>query len=592
MQELYIIVPLLISAAAALLLGKKASAIKYLSLIASLASLALIISAFGSSAAPSPLVWFNVGGYAVNITTSLAPINYLLLLLVGLVTPLILTYSIGFMRTPSEQQRYYFELCVFAASMMLFAMSGNFITLFIAWEFLGITSYLLIGFWYWREGVTRSARKAITTVLIGDVCMLGAILLIWSAYHTLDFAALAALPHGASMTIALILIAIAAFTKSAQFPFHEWLPDAMAGPTPVSAFLHSSTMVKAGVFVIVLMFATFFSNHLLFVFMIFGLISAALGAMNAVSETHVKRILAYSTIEDLGLMFVAIGMNALYAAMLFFVVQTFYKALLFMSAGAMMTANEGKEDIREMKNTSSHIPLFASTLAGVASLAGIFPTSGFFGKLGIDMSATSLHVYVVLLAIEVLSSVYIFRWLILPISNSDSGDKARMKLRYRTLPATLKIPIYLLAIAIFAASAALMYLPSYLHAYGALPLRFNMLEIVVETIIALSGILIVYYASRSGMLSSKTSRHKVMHGVFYNSAIMNGAYVALSHATFVAARIADDSEYAIYKGIRHAMANVKSWSGFLLRRLPNGQTNSYILISAMGLAVLVVLFVK
>ena len=215
--------PLIAAAFLALLLNSEPKPVKYIALAASVLSLLLAIAVNFNTVKMQSLTWFSLAGYAFPITTYTMPLNMLLLFIVAVMTPLIFTYSIGFMDAPSEQGRYYFEMCIFAASMMLFAISGNFITMLIGWELLGVTSYLLIGFWYRKEKAPTAARKAITTMLIGDALMLIAMLAIWNSLHTFDFIAVIRATPTASLQIAALLILVAAFTKSAQFPFHEWL---------------------------------------------------------------------------------------------------------------------------------------------------------------------------------------------------------------------------------------------------------------------------------------------------------------------------------------------------------------------------------
>ena len=290
MLTILVIVPLLIAALISLFISKHPKYVKYVALAASLISLLLILNAFVSRGSIQTATWFTLSGYSFTLTTSTMPLNILLLSILGVMTPLILLYSIGFMNLPTEQSRYYTELLVFAAAMMLFAIAGDFITMLIGWELLGITSYLLIGFWYGKEGSATAARKAITTILIGDILMFSAMIIIWSSYHTFSFALiLQQSTTSGLMPIALLLIIFAVFTKSAQFPFHEWLPDAMKGPTPVSAFLHSSTMVKAGVFLVAVLLPLFIAYHMLNIFLIFGLVTAALGVLNAISRIQHKK---------------------------------------------------------------------------------------------------------------------------------------------------------------------------------------------------------------------------------------------------------------------------------------------------------------
>ncbi len=492
MLALLVILPLVIAAFLAIAMKGHPKVIKYVALIASLLSLIIVVLLYMySSNQIQSINWFSFSGYPFQIMTSTMALNMLLLSLVAIITPLVITYSIGFMDLPSEQPRYYFELCMFAAAMMLFSISANFITMFVGWELLGVTSYLLIGFWYRRDGTAAAARKAITIILIGDMLMLFGILLIWNTYHTFSFSTIlqqSAL-QSSSMKLALTLIIFAAFTKSAQFPFHEWLPDAMKGPTPVSAFLHSSTMVKAGVFLIAVLLPLFIAYHLLPLLLVFGIITAVIGVTNALAETQIKRVLAYSTLEDLGLMFVALGTGSLIAAIALLLVQTFYKALLFMYAGSIIKANNNEEEIGKVYNSPSYNQIFIPALIGVASLAGLFPLSGFFGKAAVVASTNNILVYGILLAIGLFSTVYIFRWLLIPLRKKPYGTEAEASANYKTLPKSMTIPIQILAALVIAAS--FMFYPGY-H-IGTIQLSTQIKEIATSIIIFVAGTVIAYF---------------------------------------------------------------------------------------------------
>src|SRR5271157_4909707 len=310
MLPLVLLVPLVV-AIAAIAASRSRKSAKYVALGASLASLALFPLVSGGT---ESFGWLSLGNAALDITVSVAPINSLLLLIVLLIGPIVLLYSFGFMEFPSEQRRFYLEMLAFEAAMLAFAMSGSFVLLFIAWEFLSVTSYLLIGFWNVREGANRAARKAVTMVLIGDLALIGAMAILLVTFGTLDFSGIAGAAQGVQVPLsAVALLIVAILAKSAQFPFHEWLPDAMEGPAPVSAFLHSSTMVKAGVFVSILLFPLFASSGTLPVLFYVGLVTVILSTLNAMRERKIKRVLAYSTVQELGLMLMAVGSGALLA---------------------------------------------------------------------------------------------------------------------------------------------------------------------------------------------------------------------------------------------------------------------------------------
>ncbi len=595
MLALLVIVPLIIAAFLALILRSRTDIVKYIALAGSL--LSLLIAAllfFTTSNAVQSFTWFTAGQYALHITTTTAPLNMMLLLIVAFIAPLIFAYSFGYLKTPSEQGRYYFEICIFAASMMLFSISANFISLFIAWEMLGITSYLLIGFWQHKPKAQLAARKAITTIIIGDVSMLIGMLLIWSTYHTFEFSALSFVAVTPALYAAMLLIAVAAFTKSAQFPFTEWLADAMEGPTPVSAFLHSSTMVKAGVFLILVLAPIYAELHMLGIFIIFGIVSALVGALNALSEHHIKRILAYSTIEDLALMFIAIGFNALYAAVLLFIVQAFYKALLFMSAGSIMTAGDHEEDLFESFNSTKNRGLFITTVIGTLSLAGVFPLSGFFGKVAIDSAAANFsslpHIllYILLSIVDLLSSIYIFRWLFVPMRKAPLEKAFTLNINYRTLPKSMLIPPTILAAFVIIGSVFYVTLTNLLPLPGA-PASVTLLDTIIETILVVIGFAIAYMLYVKLKLSGFTEKHEILHGVANSGAEINGFYNHFTAFVGLIANIVWHFDHYCDMALYYSSKGLVK-IGTILRKLQNGQTSLYVAAFMMGLLALILLF--
>lgn len=589
MLAILVMAPLLLASLLALLLRSYAKQIKYIALSASILSLIISIVIYFNQATIQNINWFSFSGYSFQITTLTLPLNMLLLFIVAFITPLIFIYSIGFMDTQSEQNRYYFEISLFAASMMLFAISGNFLTMFIAWELLGITSYLLIGFWYKKERTSTAARKAITTILIGDILMLMGILIILNSYHTLSFSEILASQPNSSLSVALLLIMLAAFTKSAQFPFHEWLPDAMEGPTPVSAFLHSSTMVKAGVFLVAVLLPLYASANLLNLILIFGLLSAILGALNALAETHIKRVLAFSTIEDLGLMFVALGLNSLLAAMLLFFSQTFYKALLFMTAGSIMKANRNEENLNKVYNSSANKPLFIANLIGVLSIAGMFPLSGFFGKAAIETLANNVVVYSALLLVEFISSLYIFRWLLIPTQKSPDAVSYETSLSYKTLPRSMLAPAYVLSAAVVLGSLSFIYLPSYLSQYKISNLQISSETILISTSIIVFAALFSYFIYKRKHWARLEERSWILYRILYNTLFMNKLYIYTTKIFAFLSNLVDSLDYSIYQMIKLSSGGFIAF-GNLLKRIETGQTNTYLIAFVLGVILIVIIF--
>ena len=585
-----VVLPLLLAAFLAIVLYKDPAPIKYIALAASLVSLAIAIYIFFFSLNTyQSFNWFNLSGYSFNLSTSTAPLQAMLLLLVSIITPLIFLYSMGFMELPSEQSRFYSEMCIFAAAMMLFSISASFLTLIIAWELLGITSYLLIGFFYKKDGPPTAARKAITTIIIGDLAMLGAVVLILNAYHSLEYSAILGAGASPSLTLAMALLLVAVLTKSAQFPFHEWLSDAMEGPTPVSAFLHSSTMVKAGVFLVMTLLPLFQLSGLLGVILVIGLVSAAIGATNALTDRHIKKVLAYSTIEDLGLMFVALGLGSLAAAAMLFVVQTFYKALLFMGAGAIMKANDGREDLYSLYNSMSNKLIFIPIVVGVLSIAAFPPLGGFFGKAAVETSALpDLPVYVILLAISLVTSTYAFRWLILSL-RGDGVNRTKTELvAYSGMPRSMTTAMVILAALVVLSGAAYLSLPSYLS-LPASAIAISPQEALIGFAVSVAGAALAYYVYRLNKRAYLSSTHTALYYLLHNSSMVNGAYgLAISLFMAIAEAVAR-FDYAFDKAT-YQTADYFIMLGNVGKGVVNGQVNGYVLAFALGIAVLVVVF--
>ncbi len=589
LNPLLVLLPLVIGLAAVALLKVRMKS-GYIAAMASFVGLALL---FLVQQGTQTINWFSAGSFAFPLTVTIAPLNFILLGIVFFVGGIIYLYSTSFMDTLSEQKRFYAEMLGFQLSMAVFAMSGNFIILFIAWEFLSLFSYLLIGFWHRRESADRAARLAITTVLIGDLALLASIVILWNVFGTFDFAAiLSAIPSHISLTLygAVALLVLAIFTKSAQFPFQEWLPEAMEGPTPVSAFLHSTTMVKAGVFVAIILFPLISAAGLLRIMLVFGIITAAIATLNAAKETQIKRVIAYSTVQELSLMLVAIGSGAIIAAIYFFIVQSFYKALLFFVSGAVMKATK-EDQLERTSGLNANGLLYLSALFGVLSVAGIIPFSGFFAAAGIGNSLLSnIAVYAIVSVIGLGTSFFIFRWFFL-VSKPDKS--ARSLLRYKALPKPMIYTTLALAVLALTGSAIFFYITGFLggsslYLKSSSPLSVGILDILDVTLLAAVGALISYllYKSaasgravkrRGGALNSIAYSHRIF--IFLNNASARFLYEV---SDGVAAFDAYLNEALDFFG--HGTVVLSNG----LRRISVGGINAYALIFAIALLVVLV----
>ncbi|MDE1810451.1 MAG: NADH-quinone oxidoreductase subunit L [Candidatus Micrarchaeota archaeon] len=584
-----VILPMVVGAFVALILGSRNRYTPYIALASSIISLIIAALMLNSPQQSQNVAWFTLGTSSFVLNFALTPIHMLLLMIVAVITPLILTYSIGFMRLPSERSRYYFEILLFASSMMLFSISGGFLTLFIGWELLGVTSYLLIGFWYAKELAPTAARKAITTILIGDLAMFGAMLMLWNSYDSFSFAVIQNVQHSTASTVALSLILVAAFTKSAQFPFNEWLPDAMEGPTPVSAFLHSSTMVKAGVFMVAILLPIYAGYGMLMPILAIGIISTVIGATNALASTHIKRILAYSTIEDLGLMFIALGLNAFGAAIILFVMQTFYKALLFMNAGAIMKSNS-TEEVWKSYESRSYRPLFICAVIGALSLAGLFPLSGFFGKQSVEgASMSNIPVYAILVVVQLITGLYIFRWLLIPARKAPDSLAPKVRGGFKAVPMAMKLPIYILAAFVVVASALYLFVPSYIDA--VVP-PISLPGAAAATILVIATLLVSYYVylGKSAIKAEQyLSRYRRLAILLYNNVFINLGYIWVAKLFNGIAYAVDRFDYWAYGKVK-LIAGSLNGIGRMLSRMESGNVTTYAVAFVAGLTVLIIIF--
>ncbi|HEV2283275.1 MAG TPA: NADH-quinone oxidoreductase subunit L [bacterium] len=364
--------------------------------------------------------WIAAGPVVIPFRLLADPLSAAMARVVAGVGTLIHIYSIGYMAGEPGFARYFAYMNLFMAAMLLLVLAGNLAVMFIGWEGVGLCSYLLIAFWFDRPAAARAGVKAFVVTRLGDVGFLLGIFAAFGVFGTLDFttitrdaAARLALGGGAATAIALLLF-LGAVGKSAQLPLYVWLPDAMEGPTPVSALIHAATMVTAGVYMIVRLHALYLrAPFALDVVAVTGAVTAIFAASAALVEPDLKRVLAYSTISQLGYMFLAVGAAAWTAGMFHLMTHAFFKALLFLAAGAVMHALGGETDMRKMGGLGRRLPRTAAAFgAGALALAGIPPLAGYFSKeqiLGEVFAAGHVWLWAVGLITAGLTAFYITR---------------------------------------------------------------------------------------------------------------------------------------------------------------------------------------
>jgi NADH-quinone oxidoreductase subunit L len=329
------------------------------------------------------------GDFHIDVALQADPLTAVMLAMVTCISTLVAIYSIGYMHGDRGYWRFFTYVSLFVFSMTMLVSAGNFVLLYMAWELVGLCSYLLIGFWYEKPAAAAAGKKAFLVNRIGDVGFALGVFLIWTTFGTLDFngvfAAAGTIAGDWRATAICLLLLVGACGKSAQFPLHVWLPDAMEGPTPVSALIHAATMVTAGVYMVARCTPLFAASpDSQYAVAMVGGITALLGGSIAVTQTDLKRILAYSTISHLGYMFVALGVCTLAgvtAAMFHLVTHAFFKALLFLGAGSVMHAAGGVIDIHRLGGLRRRLPVtYWTFLVGCLAIAGVAPFSGFWSK--------------------------------------------------------------------------------------------------------------------------------------------------------------------------------------------------------------------
>jgi len=358
---------------------------------------------------PTGLQWLQIPGFTIDLGVLIDPLSLLMLLVVTSVGTLVHVFSLAYMKEDAGVSRYFAGLSLFMFSMLGIVLSANFVMLFIFWELVGISSYLLISHWFQKPAAADAGKKAFIVNRIGDVGFLLGILLVWQQLGSFNFGALST--GNTVTTIAGLLIFCGAVGKSAQFPLHVWLPDAMEGPTPVSALIHAATMVAAGVYMLCRLFFLFTDDALLIIAWIGG-ITALISALMAVQQNDIKRILAYSTLSQLGYMVMAVGCGGPSASMFHLTTHAAFKALLFLGAGAVIYSCHHEQNIWKMGGLRRTMPLTYRTFAvGALALSGFPWLSGFFSKDAILAQAYAHHIplFVIGVFVAFLTAFYMMR---------------------------------------------------------------------------------------------------------------------------------------------------------------------------------------
>ncbi len=381
------------------------------------------------------LSWFHIGSVNISMGVLIDPLTAMMLMVVTTVSLLVQIYSCGYMQGDPGYGRFFAFLSLFAGSMLGLVLAVNFLQMYFFWELVGLCSYLLIGFYYYKISAREAAKKAFMTTRVGDFGLLLGILLLQLTFGTLDFLELQQLVpmyviHGGAgfLTVIALLLFVGPIGKSGQFPLHVWLPDAMEGPTPVSALIHAATMVVAGVYLVGRAFFLFsqLPDVMMFIAWVGGF-TAIFAAAIAVTQRPIKRILAYSTVSQLGYMMLALGVGSLTSSFFHLMTHAFFKAMLFLSAGAVMHAMAEEADIFKMGGLRKKMPVtFAAMTIGVLAISGIPPFAGFFSKDEILAAAAQVSpaLYILATITAFMTSFYMARLLFVTFMGKPANQEA------------------------------------------------------------------------------------------------------------------------------------------------------------------------
>lgn len=423
-------------------------------------SFCIAVSLFMNFDSESPAVivkafkWFTVNGVQINFGFQIDQLSLMMVMIITGIGSLIHLYSIGYMNHDKGFYKFFTYLNLFIFSMLLLVMGSNYLILFIGWEGVGLCSYLLIGFWYTNEEYGKAARKAFIMNRIGDLALLIGIFMLASQTNAVDYLTIKQNAGKFELDGSVIIfitasLFIGATGKSAQVPLYTWLPDAMAGPTPVSALIHAATMVTAGIYLVVrsnflFILAPSVQDGILFI----GFLTAALAGFYALRQNDIKKVLAYSTVSQLGFMFIALGLGAYTTAMFHVMTHAFFKALLFLGSGSVIHAMSNEQDMRFMGGLKKYIPLTHATfLIGTLAISGFPLLSGMISKDEILVAAFAKNpvYWVILFILTAVTATYMFRLYYLTFHGEFRGTEEQ-KHHLHESPANMTLPLIVLAI--------------------------------------------------------------------------------------------------------------------------------------------------
>ena len=560
--------------------------------------------------------WIGCGSIQVNVGFLVDPLSLVMMLTVSGVSFIIHLYSIGYMAEDEGFRRYFTYLNLFVFFMLILVSANSFLLMFVGWEGVGLCSYLLIGFWYQRTAPANAGKKAFVVNRVGDYGFLLAMLLIFVTFKTLDFttvfaAAPQVLEHGGlAVTLMTLLLFVGACGKSAQIPLYVWLPDAMEGPTPVSALIHAATMVTAGVYMVARCAALYVMAPVsMEVVAVVGCVTAIYAASIGLMQNDIKRVLAYSTISQLGYMFLACGVGAFAAGIFHLVTHAFFKALLFLGAGSVMHGMAGELDMRKMGALKSKMPwTYRTFLIGTLALAGIFPFAGFFSKDEILWEALQQNsvLWVGGAIGAFMTAFYMFRAVFMTFHGESRVDG---HVHVHESPSIMVIPLCVLAVLslvggwiglplIEGGNKIREFLSPVLatagHAaaaeHGSHQAGLEITMMLVSMGIAIAGILLAWimYLKNPALPEKLASRFSGLYQLIYNKYFVDEAYDAvivepIKNGSLFLWRIFDNR---VIDGAVNGAADLVQWASRNVRKLETGLVQEYALGIVGGVVVI------
>ncbi|MFD3446662.1 NADH-quinone oxidoreductase subunit L [Microbacteriaceae bacterium 4G12] len=567
----------------------------------------VLIERLSASTVKHTWTWLQFGEVHITFGFEVNALNALMLFIVTLVSFLVHMYSRGYMHGDERFHIFYAYLGLFTFSMLGLVISTNLLQLYVFWELVGLGSFLLIGFYFFKEEARAAAKKAFLMTRIGDVGLfIGMILLFWkvgSFEYDAIFAAVADGKLSATMiTLTAILIFIGAMGKSGQFPLHTWLPDAMEGPTPVSALIHAATMVAAGVYLVATMFPLFeASQTAMQTVAIVGAFTAIFAASIGLVQTDIKRVLAYSTVSQLGYMMLALGSAGYVAGIFHLTTHAFFKALLFLAAGSVIHAVH-TQNIEEMGGLFNKMKVTGTLfLIGTLAISGVPLFSGFFSKDEILVAAWQHGNYVVFflaLAAAFLTAFYMFRLYFLVFTGKARGNQKHV----HESPGIMTIPMLVLGVlAVVAGYINTPWFGTFLGDWLTKDVSFKVQEghgpawiMIAATLVSLAGIALAYIIYRKGSLSRDWLAGE---GSMPYNALKNKYYVDELYGVTILplvkgiALLMDVIEEYIVEGLAELISGIVKGISAVGSKLQNGQVQTYGAVAFVGLAILFVILV-